>query len=123
MPRSILIVDDSPSLRAMVKLALDKSGFEVVEAQDGLEALERLKSHPTIKLIICDVNMPRMDGLTFVREMKKQPTSAFTPVVMLTTEQKKELVEQGKAAGAKAWMVKPFQPDQLLAVVHKLVGA
>lgn len=122
MTRGLLIVDDSVSLRGMVKLALSQAGVEIFEAEDGLQALERLKAHPSIKLVICDVNMPRMDGLTFVREMKKQPSSTFTPVVMLTTEQKPELIAQGKAAGAKAWMVKPFQPDQLVSLVQKLMG-
>jgi len=122
MPRTVMIVDDSPSLRSVVKLALNTASFDVVEAGDGQEALEKLGAHAAVKLIICDVNMPRMDGLTFVRKLKAMPTHKFMPVVMLTTEAKADLVAEGKAAGAKAWMVKPFQPEQLISVVNQLLG-
>ncbi|MFZ5444624.1 MAG: response regulator [Myxococcota bacterium] len=122
MAKTVMVVDDSASLRAVVRLALEKEHFEVVEAVDGLDALEKLAAQQRVRLIICDVNMPRMDGLTFVKSMKAQAQHRFTPVVMLTTEGHPALIAQGKAAGVKAWMVKPFQPDQLLGVVGTLVG-
>ncbi len=123
MPPTILVVDDSTSLRAVVKLALTAAKYDVVEAVDGVDALEKLKSIERVRLVICDVNMPRMDGLTFVKTVKGLPEHRFLPVVMLTTEGKPELIAQGKAAGAKAWMVKPFQAEQLVQTVQKLVGA
>lgn len=116
-----MIVDDSVSLRSLVKLALTQAGHEVVEASDGLDALAKLEAGG-VRLVICDVNMPRMDGISFVKAMKGQAANRFTPVVMLTTEGKSELVAQGKAAGAKAWLVKPFKPEQLLGVVSQLMG-
>lgn len=117
-----MIVDDSPSLRSLVKWALTDAKYEVQEAIDGQDAIEQLEKGERPRLIICDVNMPRMDGLTFVKTLRASPKLKFMPVVMLTTEGKQELIEQAKAAGAKAWMVKPFEVDKLLAVVHQVVG-
>jgi len=121
MPKTILIVDDSSSLRTVVKLALQRSGFDVHEAGDGQEGLEQLDRLQKVHLIVSDVNMPRMDGISFVRQVKQHPRHRFAPVVMLTTEGQEAKKEQGRAAGAKAWIVKPFNPPQLLDAVAKLV--
>ena len=120
MKKTILIVDDSASLRQVVGIALKGAGYDVIEASDGRAALSKLDG-TKINLVISDVNMPNMDGITFVREMKKLPAYRFTPVVMLTTESQDEKKREGQAAGAKAWVVKPFQPTQMLAAVAKLV--
>ena len=121
MPKTILIVDDSSSLRTVVKIALTRAGYEVLEAGDGKEGLAQLDKAGKVNLIVRDVNMPNMDGITFVTEVKKHPRHRFTPVVMLTTEGQDAKKEQGRAAGAKAWITKPFNPPQLLDAVSKLV--
>ncbi len=121
MAKSILIVDDSSSLRTVVRLALQRAGYEVLEAGDGKEALARLDAAAKVHLIVSDVNMPNMDGITFVKHVKQHPKHRFTPVVMLTTEGQDAKKDQGRAAGAKAWIVKPFNPPQLLDAVSKLV--
>jgi two-component system chemotaxis response regulator CheY len=121
MAKTILIVDDSSSLRTVVKIALTRAGYEVLEAGDGKEALSQLDKAGKVNLIVSDVNMPNMDGITFVTEVKKHPRHRFTPVVMLTTEGQDAKKEQGRAAGAKAWITKPFNPPQLLDAVSKLV--
>lgn len=121
MAKTILIVDDSSSLRMVVRLALQRAGFDVQEAGDGQEALEQLERLPKVHLIVSDVNMPRMDGISFVRQVKQHPRHRFAPVVMLTTEGQDAKKEQGRAAGARAWIVKPFNPPQLLDAVAKLV--
>ncbi|MBH2016552.1 MAG: response regulator [Burkholderiales bacterium] len=120
MSKTILIVDDSSSLRTVVKLALSRAGYEVIEAGDGEEALTKLDGRK-INLIVSDVNMPRMDGITFLTQVKANPRYKFTPVVMLTTEGQDATKERGRAAGAKAWIVKPFNPPVLLDAVSKLV--
>jgi two-component system chemotaxis response regulator CheY len=120
MAKTILVVDDSASLRQIVSIALKGAGYDVIEACDGQDALSKLKGQK-VNLIISDVNMPNMDGITFVREMKKLPEFKFTPVIMLTTEGQESKKQEGQAAGAKAWVVKPFQPAQMLAAVGKLV--
>ncbi len=120
MEKTVLIVDDSASLRQLVVLALKGSGFRVVEATDGVDGLAKLDGG-RVHLIISDVNMPNMDGLTFLKEVKKRPDTRFTPVIMLTTESAADKKEEGRAAGAKAWVVKPFQPQQMLAAVNKLI--
>ena len=120
MAKTILIVDDSASLRQVVSIALKGAGYDVLEAADGKIGLSRLDGRK-IHLIVSDVNMPNMDGITFVTELKKLPAYRFTPVIMLTTETQEGKKREGQAAGAKAWMVKPFQPAQLLAAVAKLV--
>jgi two-component system chemotaxis response regulator CheY len=120
MAKTILIVDDSASLRQVVNIALTGAGYEVIEAGDGKEGLEKLDGRK-IHLVISDVNMPNMDGITFVTEARKIAEYKFTPFIMLTTESQQDMVEKGKAAGAKAWMVKPFKPDQMLDAVSKLV--
>jgi len=120
MSKTVLVVDDSSSMRNLVSMTLTDDGFEVIEACDGRDALQKL-SGQKIHLVISDVNMPNMDGITFVTEMKKLPAYKFVPVVMLTTEGSDEKKKAGQAAGAKAWVVKPFQPAQLLAGVRKLL--
>jgi len=120
MGKTVLVVDDSASLRQVVSLTLSGAGYDVLEACDGKDALAKAAGQK-IHLIISDVNMPNMDGLTFVREVKKNPTYKFTPVIMLTTESGDDKKKSGQEAGAKAWVVKPFQPQQMLAAVSKLL--
>ena len=120
MSKTVLIVDDSASLRQVVSLSLKGAGYEVIEACDGRDALGKLGGQK-VHLIISDVNMPNMDGIAFVREVKKNPSYKFTPVIMLTTEPGEEKKRLGQEAGARAWVVKPFQPQQMLAAVSKLV--
>jgi two-component system, chemotaxis family, chemotaxis protein CheY len=121
MAKTILIVDDSSSLRTVVKLTLTRAGYEVLEAGDGVQGLAVLEKAAKLNLIVSDVNMPQMDGITFVTQVKKHPRHKFTPVIMLTTEGQDAKKEQGRAAGAKAWMLKPFNPPQLLDAVSKLI--
>jgi two-component system, chemotaxis family, chemotaxis protein CheY len=118
--KTILIVDDSASLRQVVGIALRGAGYDVLEGVDGRDALRKLDGRK-INLIISDVNMPNMDGITFVKEAKKLAAYRFTPIIMLTTESQASKKLEGQAAGAKAWVVKPFRPDQMLAAVAKLV--
>lgn len=120
MMKTILIVDDSASLRQVVSIALQGAGYDVLEACDGRDALAKLDGRK-LHLIISDVNMPNMDGISFVKEAKKKPDYRFTPVIMLTTEGSEDKKREGQAAGAKAWVVKPFMPPQMLAAVAKLV--
>jgi two-component system chemotaxis response regulator CheY len=120
MAKTIMVVDDSLSIRQVVGIALRQAGYDVIEGCDGADALAKLTGQK-VNLIISDVNMPNMDGITFVRELKTRPAYKFTPVMMLTTESQQEKKAQGQAAGARAWMVKPFKPDALLAAVQKLV--
>ncbi len=121
MAKTILIVDDSSSLRTVVKMSLVRAGYDVIEAGDGNEGLSQLDKAGKVHLIVSDVNMPNMDGISFVTEVKKHARHRFTPVVMLTTEGQDAKKEQGRAAGAKAWITKPFNPPQLLDAVSKLV--
>jgi two-component system chemotaxis response regulator CheY len=120
MAKTIMIVDDSASLRQVVSIALKSAGYETVEASDGKDALSKLDGRK-LHLIISDVNMPNMDGLSFVRAAKQLPAYKFTPVIMLTTEVSDAKKQEGQAAGAKAWVVKPFQPAQMLTAVSKLI--
>ncbi|CAN7239541.1 response regulator [Rhizobacter sp. LjRoot28] len=120
MAKTILIVDDSASVRQVVAISLRGAGYDVIEGCDGKDALSRLKGQK-VHLIISDVNMPNMDGISFVKAVKLLPAYKFTPIVMLTTESQETKKREGQEAGAKAWIVKPFKPDQLLGVVQKLV--
>jgi two-component system, chemotaxis family, chemotaxis protein CheY len=121
MSKTVLVVDDSTSLRQVVGMTLKSQGFEVIEGCDGKDALTKLDGRK-VHLIVSDLNMPNMDGLSFVREVKKMPDYKFVPIIMLTTETDDTLKAQGQAAGLKAWMVKPFKPEQMLAAVNKLVA-
>jgi two-component system chemotaxis response regulator CheY len=120
--KKVMIVDDSRTVRQQVAAALGPAGFEVLEAQDGIEALDRMKGTPDLSLILCDLNMPRMNGLEMLG-VAKESGSFSVPVVMLTTEGRTDLIEKAKRAGARGWLVKPFKPDQLVAVARKLTGA
>lgn len=122
MAKTILIVDDSASFRQVVSISLKGAGYDVIEGCDGKDALGKLKGQK-IHLIISDVNMPNMDGISFLKAVKQHPSYKFTPVIMLTTESQEGKKREGQEAGAKAWLVKPFKPDQLLNAVQKLVLA
>lgn len=119
MAKTILIIDDSASLRQVVKMALTGAGYDVIEAGDGQAALALLDGRQ-INMAVCDINMPVMNGIEFVKAAKKLPAYKFLPILMLTTESQDAKKEEGKAAGAKAWMVKPFSPTQLVSAVGKL---
>jgi len=120
MAKNLLVVDDSMSMRKTLSIALRGAGYEVVEAVDGNDGLRKLDGRK-FNLIVSDVNMPNMDGITFVKAAKALSNYRFTPVLMLTTESDKAKVLAGKAAGVKAWMLKPFQPPALLDAIAKLV--
>ncbi len=117
----ILAVDDSASMRQMVSFTLKGAGYEVVEAVDGVDALAKAKG-VKLDLVISDVNMPNMDGITLIKELRAIADFKFIPMLMLTTESTGEKKQEGKAAGATGWIVKPFNPDQLLATVKKVLG-
>ena len=120
MPR-ILAVDDSPSMRQMVSTTLSSAGYEVEQAEDGVQALQ-LASRQRFDLVITDVNMPNMDGITLVRELRGKPNYKFVPLLVLTTEATAERKIQGKNAGATGWLVKPFNPERLLATIAKVLA-
>lgn len=117
--KTILVVDESSSFRTAVKLTLQKAGYAVVEAIDGEDAVGRLDTHPPA-LIVCDVDMPRMDGLSFARHVKTTDQHRFTPVIVLATESQDTRKAEGRAAGVRAWITKPFQPIQLVDAVARL---
>jgi two-component system chemotaxis response regulator CheY len=119
--RKVLIVDDSVSMRQMVSFTLRQGGFEVIEAGHGQEALEKLASTASVDLIITDLNMPVMNGITFIQNVRKQPALMRKPILMLTTEGLASKKEQGKAAGATGWIVKPFDPEKLLTTIAKVL--
>lgn len=121
MAKTILIIDDSTSLRQVVQITLKGAGYDVVQAENGKDALEKLAGGVKPSLIVCDVNMPVMDGISFVKEAKSLPEQKFTPIIMLTTEAGEEKKLQGQMAGAKAWLVKPFRPEVMLKAVQKLI--
>jgi two-component system, chemotaxis family, chemotaxis protein CheY len=121
--KKILIVDDSMAVRRQVIAALAPAGFELLEAKDGLEALELLQSTAGVTLVICDINMPRMSGFEMLDALRELSLPAAPPIVMLTSEGRADLIERAKRGGAKGWLVKPFKPDHLVAVARKLTGA
>jgi two-component system chemotaxis response regulator CheY len=118
---SILAVDDSASMRKMVSFTLRAAGYDVEEAVDGVDALEKAKAR-TFDCVVTDVNMPNKDGITLIRDLRALPNYKFIPMLMLTTESGIEKKQEGKAAGATGWMVKPFNPDQLLKTLLKVLG-
>ncbi len=122
MSKTVLIVDDSSTVRQVVAMTLKAAGYDVIEGCDGKNALGQLTGQK-VHLIVSDLNMPVMDGLAFVREVKKLPNYKFTPIIMLTTESGETVKNVGREAGVKAWMVKPLKPDQLLLAASKLVQA
>jgi two-component system chemotaxis response regulator CheY len=122
MAKKILIVDDSESVRMIARIALREQGYEVVEAGNGIEALQQLDAE-RVSLVISDVNMPEMDGITLLKQIKASAKHKFMPIIMLTTEAGQDKKDEGRAAGAKAWITKPFQPNVLIAAVSKLMPA
>ncbi|MEW6419552.1 MAG: response regulator [Nitrospirota bacterium] len=121
MGKIIMTVDDSASIRQMVSYTLRNAGYDVVEAVDGKDALAKLDLKP-VHMLIADLNMPNLDGIGLIREVRSRPTCKFIPIIMLTTESQESKKQEGKAAGATGWIVKPFKPEQLLAVVKKVLG-
>ncbi|MFV0420770.1 response regulator [Oleidesulfovibrio sp.] len=119
MAPTIMTVDDSASVRQMVSFTLRKEGYEVIEACDGKDALTKIK--PDVKMVITDLNMPNMDGIELIRNIRSKAGFKFIPIIMLTTESQASKKQDGKAAGATGWIVKPFKPEQLLTVVKKVL--
>jgi two-component system chemotaxis response regulator CheY len=122
MNKKVIVVDDSRVTRQMVHKMLLGAGYEVVEAVDGVDGVAKVAANPDANLVICDVNMPNMDGLQMLTAVKGKGQTAGPPFLMVTTEAQLELVQQAKEGGAKGWIVKPFKPESLLAAVRKLVG-
>jgi two-component system, chemotaxis family, chemotaxis protein CheY len=120
MPKTVLVVDDSTSIRQMVSFTMKEAGFEVIEGSNGQEGMSRAQGK-SVNLVITDLNMPVMDGMTMIRQLRAKPEFKYTPILMLTTESQQEKKMEGKAAGATGWIVKPFNPQQLLDVVSKVV--
>lgn len=121
MAQTILAVDDSASIRRMVCFTLRQAGYEVIEAIDGQDALAKAARHD-VSLVLADINMPRMDGLTLVRSLRALPRYRSAPILVLTTESSEAIKAEGRAAGATGWMVKPFDPGRLVEVVRKVLG-
>jgi two-component system chemotaxis response regulator CheY len=120
MSKTVLVVDDSTSMRQMVSFTMKEAGFDVIEGANGQEALTNVQGK-AVNLVITDLNMPVMDGMSLIRQLRAQPAFKFTPILMLTTESQEAKKQEGKAAGATGWIVKPFNPTQLLQVVAKVV--
>lgn len=118
--KKALVVDDSTSMRQMVCFTLQQSGFEIIEGGNGQEALDNV-SGQTVDVVVTDLNMPVMDGMTLIRNLRSKPEFKFTPILMLTTESQDSKKQEGRAAGATGWIVKPFNPEQLMAVIGKVV--
>jgi len=123
MAKRILVVDDSAAIRQSITYVLQQGGYEVFEAKDGQDGLDTLTTIELPDLIITDVNMPNLDGIGFIRRVREQIKYKFVPIVVLTTESQGDKMNEGKEAGATAWIVKPFNADKLLAVVKKVIGA
>lgn len=121
MAKTVLAIDDSASIRQMVAFTLKSSGYEVIEAVDGQDGLDKAKAK-SVNLVLTDQNMPRMDGLTLIKSLRSNPQYAATPILMLTTESSDAMKSQGRAAGATGWLVKPFDPQKLIEVVRKVIG-
>ena len=121
MAKTVLAIDDSASIRQMVAFTLKSSGYEVIEAVDGQDGLDKAKSR-VVNLVLTDQNMPRMDGLTLIKSLRAMPQYKSVPILMLTTESSDAMKSQGRAAGATGWLVKPFDPQKLIEVVKKVIG-
>lgn len=121
MAKTILAVDDSASIRQMVSFTLKSAGYDVIEAVDGMDGLEKAKVK-SVNLVLTDQNMPRMDGLTLIKNLRGLSQYASTPILMLTTESSDAMKSQGRSAGATGWLVKPFDPQKLIEVVRKVIG-
>jgi two-component system chemotaxis response regulator CheY len=122
MTQTVMVVDDSASVRLQASRALVSAGFKIIEAVDGLDALEKLTAGAVVALVVCDINMPRMSGVEFVESLAQQP-GPKPPILMLTTEGHPALIQRAKASGAKGWMMKPFKPELLVAAARKLTAA
>ncbi len=121
MPKTIMTVDDSASMRQMIAFTLKKAGYEVLDAVDGEDAIRKIDGKE-VHLTITDLNMPNLDGIGLIKKLKITPEHKFMPILMLTTESQESKKQEGKAAGAAGWIVKPFKPEQLVAVVKKILG-
>jgi two-component system chemotaxis response regulator CheY len=121
MPKVIMTADDSASVRQMVGFTLKQAGYHIVEAMDGRDALGKLNG-AAVNMLLTDLNMPNMDGIELIRQVRAKPQFKFMPIIMLTTESQAAKKQEGKAAGATGWIVKPFKPEQLLGVVKKVLG-
>jgi len=121
MAKVIMTVDDAASVRQMVIFTLEEAGYEVKEAVNGLDALKKINSS-AIDMLITDLNMPKMDGIELIRKVRAIPRIKFIPIIMLSTESQAAKKQEGKKAGATGWIVKPFRPEQLVAVVKKVLG-
>lgn len=122
MAKKILVVDDSAAIRQSISFILNQEGYETLEAGDGMEALTRLDAIDSLDLIITDVNMPNLDGISFIKRARDLPKFKFTPIIVLTTESQGSKMNEGKEAGATGWIVKPFNADKLLGIVRKVAG-
>jgi two-component system chemotaxis response regulator CheY len=121
--KKVLVVDDSPTIRQQIGRALGEAGFEVIEATDGVDGIDKITGDSAIGIVILDINMPRMNGLEMLEKVKAQTSNEGLPVIMLTSEGQKSLIERAKRAGAKGWIVKPFKADLLVGAVRKLIAA
>ena len=121
MAKTVLVVDDSPTMRQMVAFTLTSAGYQVVEAGNGKEAVGKVNGGAKPDLVVTDLNMPEMDGITLIKEILKMPALKFTPILMLTTEASDDKKKAGQAAGATGWIVKPFNPEQMMAVIKKVL--
>jgi two-component system, chemotaxis family, chemotaxis protein CheY len=121
MGNTIMTVDDSASVRQMVSFTLKEAGYQVIEAADGRDAISKMNGSQ-INLVVTDLNMPNMDGIELIKNIRANPKYKFIPILMLTTESQTEKKMEGKKAGATGWIIKPFQPQQLLSVVKKVIG-
>jgi two-component system chemotaxis response regulator CheY len=121
MSKTIMVVDDSASMRQLVSFTLKQQGFEIIEAANASEALKKL-DHGTIHMLITDLNMPELDGISLVRKVRENPSYKFIPIIILTTVSGSENQQDGRTAGATGWIVKPFKPEQLIAAVTKVLG-
>ena len=120
MTKTALVVDDSTSMRQMVAYTLKEAGYSVIEGSNGQDALDSIQGKP-VNVVITDLNMPVMDGMTLIKKLRSKPEYKFTPILMLTTEAQDDRKREGKAAGATGWIVKPFNPEQLIGVLGKVV--
>jgi two-component system chemotaxis response regulator CheY len=122
MAKKVLVVDDSAAIRQSITYVLQQGGYEVLEAKDGMDGLSALQSMDATDLIITDVNMPNLDGISFIRKVRENAKYKFTPIIVLTTESQGTKMNEGKEAGATGWIVKPFSAEKLLGVVKKVAG-
>ena len=123
MSKTALVVDDSPTMRQMVAFTLTNAGFKVVEAEHGKDAVAKVAGGPQVDIVVTDLNMPEMDGISLIKELRKMAAFKFTPILMLTTESAADKKQAGKEAGATGWIVKPFNPDLILKIIAKVLPA